>query len=66
MEKEKWKKYLKPEEMPTPCKRCKFRNQLRWLLGVIFCDHSSYTSVNRKKPCDEFKGDYGVQLELFA
>ena len=61
-----WKKYLKPEEMPTPCKRCKFRNQLRWLLGVIFCDHSSYTSVNRKKPCDEFKGDYGVQLELFA
>ena len=51
--------------IPDACKRCKHRNTLRMLLNVLFCEHSSYTCVNRVKPCDEFEGDYGTQLSLF-
>ena len=60
--------YMKPiaeADRPEPCRQCKHRHMLRWLLGVIFCEHSSYTCVKRTKPCDEFERDYGKQLTLF-
>ena len=65
---EKLEPYMKPlkdNERPEPCKKCKYRHMLRWLSGQKFCEHSSYTCTNRTKRCDEFKGDYGVELSLF-
>lgn len=60
-----YKNFLDPCDYPSPCRRCKFRSSLYWLLGVIFCNHSCHTCIDRKKPCDEFVGDYGVQLSLW-
>jgi hypothetical protein len=65
---EKLKPYMKPlkdAERPVPCRKCKHRHMLRWLMKVPFCEHSSYTCLNRTKPCTEFEGDYGTQLSLF-
>ncbi|MBQ9524806.1 MAG: hypothetical protein IJR69_06765 [Bacteroidaceae bacterium] len=55
---EQLKPYMKPlaeSEYPEPCRKCKFRHLLRWLLGQKFCEHSSYTCTKRTKPCDEFE-----------
>ena len=68
MSKEKLAPYMKPltdDERPMPCCKCKHRHMLRWLLKVPFCEHSSYTCLNRTKPCTEFEGDYGRELSLF-
>ena len=65
---EKLAHYMKPvadADKPEGCKNCKYRYLLRWLLGQVFCEHSSYTRTHSTKRCDEFEGDYGIQLELF-
>ena len=61
------KPYMKPlkkDEYPEPCRKCKHRHMLRWLMKKPFCEHSSHTCIHRTKPCTDFDGDYGKQLTL--
>jgi hypothetical protein len=58
-------KPLKDDERPEVCRTCKHRHMLRWLMKIPFCEHSSYTCLNRIKPCTEYERDYGTQLTLF-
>ena len=65
---EELKSYMKPlkeDEYPEPCRKCKHRHMLRWLLNIPFCEHSSYTCYRRTKRCTDFEADYGKQLTLF-
>ena len=62
---EPYMKALKADERPEVCRSCRHRHMLRWLLNIPFCEHSSYTCVNRSKRCVKFQGDYGTQLDLF-
>ena len=58
-------KPVSPEEYPEPCRPCRHSHMLRWLLNIPFCEHSSYTCLKRKKPCNEFERKAERQLELF-
>lgn len=60
-----WMKPLAEADRPEPCRQCKHRHMLRWLMDVPFCEHSFFTCKERTRPCSDFERDYGKQLKLF-
>ncbi len=55
---------LKVEEMPEGCRDCRHRDNLYWLMGVPFCNHSGYTRAKAITRCSEWLSEEGQELWL--
>ena len=47
------------------CERCFWKDTIRPLLNVPFCEHSSTTCTRPKSRCEDYKFQGHKQLELF-